>query len=119
MDDGYAVGPVEQVFPAILRFAARMHALGLELQLHTCKCYSPATDLSSHVARPPAVMVGSELLPSGPVRGLVVCGVPLGEDDFVSHHLDCKMEEALSTITTICTKLRDRHLQALRSVTYH
>ena len=119
MDDGYAVGPVEQVFPAILRFAARIHALGLELQLHKCKCYSPATDLSCHVARPPAVVVGTELLQSGPVRGVVVCGVPLGEADFISHHLDCKVEEAMSTITTISTKLRDRHLQALWSVTYH
>ena len=58
MDDGYAVGPAEYVFPAIMRFAVRVHALALELQLHKCKCFSPQTDLCNHPSRPPAVVVG-------------------------------------------------------------
>ena len=32
MDDGYAVGPPELVFPALERFAAAVAELGLEMQ---------------------------------------------------------------------------------------
>ena len=33
MDDGYVIGPPGAVFPAVARFAERIRALGLELQL--------------------------------------------------------------------------------------
>jgi len=79
MDDGYVVGPADQVFPAILRFGARVHAIGLELQLGKCKCFSPATDLQNHPARPPTVQVGQCVLPEGPARGIMVGGMPVGE----------------------------------------
>lgn len=119
MDDGYAVSPASVVFPAVLRFAARVFPLGLELQLHKSKCFSPATDLESHPARPPSVAVGGVLLPEGPARGIIVGGVPIGEASFVTRHLHSNVADMVSTISTISTKLRDRHLQALWSVTYH
>ena len=109
MDDGYAIGPAEQVFPAILRFAARIHALGLELQLHKCQCYSPRTDVSSHPSRPPAVVVGGVVLPDGSAEGILVSGVPLGDARFVGAHLSTTVEAAMSMINTISLKLRDRH----------
>ena len=71
MDDGYAVGPPELVFPAVLRFARRVAALGLELQLHKCTCCAVAADLAAHPARPKEVAVGSMTLPDG-VGGLRV-----------------------------------------------
>ena len=119
MDDGYLYGPAEHVFPAMLRFAARMHSLGLELQLHKCKCFSPQTDLQHHPARPPTVLVGECMAQDGPAKGVVVSGIPIGEARFVTHHLSSKVEEMVSMITEICTKLRGRHLQALWAVMYH
>ena len=119
MDDGYAVGPAEQVFPAILRFAARAHALGLDLQLHKCKCFSPATDLHTHPSRPPNVVVGELPLPGGSARGIVVSGVPLGEVRFVEAHLAGVVDDTMSKINQITTTLRDRHSQALWSLAYH
>ena len=120
MDDGYAVGPPAAVFPAVLRFAARAQTLGLEMQLHKCKCFSPTVDLLNHPARPPMVQVGRVTLADGhEARGITVGGVPLGEERFVSHHLSCKVDVMLSNMSIITSKLRDRHLQALWSVTYH
>ena len=55
----------------------------------------------------------------GPAFGIIVSGVPIGDERFVSHHLVCKAEETVSTVKTIREKLPDRHLQALWSMTYH
>ena len=52
MDDGYAVGPPEIVFPAVVRFAAALRDLGLDLQIDKSSCFSPEADLLSHPARP-------------------------------------------------------------------
>ena len=65
MDDGYALGPTEVVFPAVERFADRVRWLGLDLQVHRCRCFSPGIDLTLHPLRPTAMPVGSIMLPDG------------------------------------------------------
>lgn len=117
MDDGYAVGHPDVVFPAILAFAERVAHLGLELQLHKCTYYSVAGDMSVHPARPPNLDPGSIQLQSGAVGyGLDVAGVPVGDDIYVAATLDCRAEESVSKIQTITSQLRDHHLQSLHAV---
>ena len=41
MDDGYAVGPPDAVFPAVRRFGEAIAELGLDLQETKCECYCP------------------------------------------------------------------------------
>ena len=118
MDDGYAVGPPDVVFPAVLRFAERLHALGLELQLSKCQCYSVAIDLAVHPDRPPQMPVGGLVLPDGSfTRGVIVSGIPLGDDAFVTAALTDKVEDSLSKVSAISSKLQARHLQSLYAVT--
>jgi len=120
MDDGYAVGPPEVVFPAVQRFAVAVRALGLELQLGKCKCYSPAGDMENHRDRPPQMQVGHMLDAAGVFcYGIDVGGIPMGDDGYVAAFLDCKAGEAMSKITNINLKLRSRHLQSLFAVTYY
>ena len=112
MGDGYAIGPPEKVFPAILRFAERLAALGLELQLHKCTCYSRGADMRQHPARPDLIKVGSVMGPDGVVGfGLEVAGVPVGDDVYVRTVLDRWAEESMSKIISIAEKLRDHHMQ--------
>ena len=120
MDDGYALGPPDEVFPAVLRFAARVHALGLELQVPKCRCFSVAADLENHNSRPSTLPVGEVTLQDGVVaRGITISGVPVGEARYVTSQLACKVEDMVSIIQIVSTKLRDRHSQALWSVVYH
>eukprot|EP00973_Karenia_brevis_P071728 9967661-Karenia_brevis.AAC.1 len=58
MDDGYAIGPPAIVFQAVANFASAISALGLELRLDKCKCFSHGTDLRACVERPGDMPVG-------------------------------------------------------------
>ena len=117
MDDGYAVGPPHLVFPAVLRFAERVAALGLELQLHKCTCYSRGGHMATHPDRPRLIKVGSVTGPNGAEAfGIEVAGVPVGDDAFVMAVLDSCAGDSVSKITSITEKLRDHHLQSLHAM---
>ena len=117
MDDGYAIGPAELVFPAVHQFAAAIEDLGLQLQVHKCQYYCPRG----------AAHVGDTVFPRGCVRlpdgseayGLLVGNVPVGDDAYVHAQLQAKTDRALSKITTISSQLRDVHLQSLHCVMHY
>ena len=113
MDDGYAVGPADDVFRAVQQFGDAVRRLGLELQLAKCQCYSPQTSLVSHMARPDVMPLGEIQLSDGSsAAGIKVGGVPIGEAVYIQTYLDNKATDMLSTVTTITNKLRDRLLQS-------
>ena len=108
-DDGYAVGPPAAVFPAIARFAARLEALGLELQVGKCACYSPRGGVDGY-----PVPAGSATAADGQHGfGDDVGGVPVGDATFVAAFMAAEVQKAVSKITTVTDKLRDLHLQSL------
>ena len=66
------------------------------------------------------MQLGSIVLENGTLGyGLEVGGVPIGDANYVAAYLGRKAVETMSTITTIKSKLRDRHLQSLYAVAYH
>ena len=111
MDDGYAMGPPEVVFPATLRFAANVQEIGLQLQLSKCTCYSAAGNMQTHPERPPEVKVGMLRGSSGEAGyGVEVAGVPVGDPIFVATYLDQKATDAMSKIRSVKDQLHDRNL---------
>ena len=121
MDDGYVLGPPEAVFPAVRRFADRVRAVGLELQVSKCACHSPDCDLLNHPLRPSDMPVGAFRLPGVDAvgRGIPIAGVPVGDEDYVAAYLGHKANQTVSKIETVVTKLRDLHVQSLYSATLH
>ena len=120
MDDGYAVGPADHVFPAVTRFGIAVQGLGLELQVTKCECFSPQTDLQHHPARPVELPVGSITLANGThACGIEIGGTPLGDEHYVQAYLDGKAADLLSKFNTVSNKLRDRHSQSLYTITYY
>ena len=53
------------------------------------------------------------------VHGLVVCGTPIGDDDFVTSWLAAKADEISSAIKNITSKLSSRSAVAAQSVSYY
>ena len=74
MDDGYAMGPAGVVFSAIERFAERVAAIGLELQLDKRECYCPHGGLEASPHRPPQMPLGT----AAAADGSVGYGIPVG-----------------------------------------
>ena len=78
MDDGYAVGPANDVFPTLERFRLAVRDLGLDLQVAKCSCYSPAGGLESCEQRASAYPVGQAIAAdTGNVA--TACEVPVGD----------------------------------------
>ena len=84
MDDTYALGPASAVFPALSRFAQRIkEAHNLELQPLKSSCYSPSYVLDTcPYRRAFGCPIGDHDSPQRP-RGIIVGGVPIGDDAFV------------------------------------
>jgi len=122
MDDGYVIGPPDAVFPAVARFALQVRAVGLELQISKCECYSPACDLLNHPLRPQEMHLGS-FRPNpgqdGIGHGIPIAGVPVGNEEYIAAYLGRKANQMLSKIETVVTKLRDLHTQSLYTTTLY
>ena len=120
MDDGYAIGPAEAVFGAILAFAGAVGNLGLELQLQQCTCFSPAGGLDAHPDRPGQVLVGSMPGQDGMAGfGIDCCGVPIGDPVYIEAFLAEKANDVMSNIRNISLQLRARHLHSMHALTYY
>lgn len=117
MNDGYMVGPASVVFEAVLAFTEAIRALGSEVRLDKCFCYSPHGGLEGCQHRPADFPVGSEKFPDGSKGfGVMVSGVPVGDAACIKGKLTLKVSEATSKVTTVNSKLRDAHIQSLFAV---
>ena len=118
MDD--AVGPATAVFNAVRSFGESVERIELQLQLAKCLCYSPRTQLDTHPARPDVLLLGDVLLENGDrAAGIKVGGIPIGDPQYINVFLNKKAADVLSTVNKIHTKLRDRLLQSLHTLTYY
>ena len=97
MDDGYAIGPPEAVFPAVLRFAEAIRPLGLELQLAKCKCYSPAGGMEEHPTRP-RQMQGLHSSFSDARESPAQCGIPVQLQVVLPEH--CELDHSTETVSS-------------------
>jgi len=120
MDDGYAVGPPREVFRAVARFAEEVRGLGLELRVDKSKCFSFGVDLSDHQDRPASMPLGTAITTDGRVGyGIMIGGVPVGDNTFVHTVLDGKVHNAMSKANKLVNKLRDVHLPSLWTTLYY
>ena len=71
MDDWYVVGPPAAVFLAVLRFAANLRPLGLELQIGKSEGYWSAGVASEPRSRPQGLPLGQCCDEGGNVLGMV------------------------------------------------
>ena len=126
-DDAYAVGPPEVVFPALERFAQRLHdATGLEVQQSKYDCWSPEYDLERCPWRARVgAAVGGEVVDDAAhprygerVAGVMIGGVPVGEDTYVQEVMRRKADEIVSYIDTTVSSLRDRPHSAWSALFY-
>jgi len=118
MDDVYAVGPPSIVFPAVRRFRATLELLtGLTSNVRKFVCYSPEHDLLSCPWRADArVPLGVDLSSGG--RGVMVAGVPVGDDLFVRTKVKDIADGVVAYVRATAVKLRD-HPQALWAALYY
>ena len=108
-DDGYVIGPAEAVFFAITAFEQELQTPGLQLQRSKSSCFCPIGGLQDNPHRPADIPLGY----ADDGFGIMVAGVPVGDEQFIHSKLDNKVRKALSKIDTLCTKLRDAHLQSM------
>eukprot|EP00973_Karenia_brevis_P060378 8401393-Karenia_brevis.AAC.1 len=114
MDDGYACGPPGIVFDAVAQFAEAVADVGLELRVDKCRCFSLGLDLQTFPGRPPHMPVGSLAAPDGRVGyGVLVGGVPVGDEVFVRTFLDGRVQKTTSKINHVVSQLRDLHLPSV------
>lgn len=109
MDDVYAYGPPEVVFAAVARFEARVwEACGLELVSSKSKCWSSQHDLRGCPWRLQAGVPMGSVLDEYQFEhyGLLVGGVPIGDDRFVEETLRQKSGEVVSYIQTTAGRFR-------------
>ena len=120
MDDGFAHGESQHVFPAVVTFIRAVRALGLVIG--SASCYSPDYDLESCPHRRAAadelgfeISIGGLHIPTedGPPptatrfrRGVMVMGVPVGEQEFEQHVLSVKAGKAVSQVDTTISRLQ-------------
>ena len=92
---------------------------GLRLNRRKTEFYAATATLSEDVAE---AMHGAKLKEGrdeGGRRGIVVVGIPIGEEEYVSHFVRRKVEEASSKSTSIITKLVPFELQAAQVLAYN
>ena len=119
MDDGYVVGPPSVAFAAVQRFSEAISALGLYIRTDKCFCFSPAGGLEECDHRPSAFPLGRASFGDIEGYGIIVSGIPVGDEAYVQAKLGAKADEAVSKIETVTTKLRDVHLQSLFTALYY
>jgi hypothetical protein len=113
MDDDYAVGPADIVFPAIVRFAdAVRESLGLVLRYDKLACFSFTYDLEHceqrirlNIPLGTTVVAATALVPAHTAHGILVAGVPIGTAEFVAQHVQRKGEEIVSQINDTIARL--------------
>lgn len=114
MDDGYLQGKPSILFPALERFAAQiLEYCGLELEPSKCEVYS----LKGHLPpqAPPNFKVSKVKVGSSWEQGMIVYGVPVGSDGYVSHHLNLKVDEIAASAKR-CSEVLEGEAQCLFSV---
>ncbi|KAL1527728.1 hypothetical protein AB1Y20_009113 [Prymnesium parvum] len=118
MDDIYAVGPPSVVFPAVQRFRLTLRLLtGLVSNIAKFVCFSHTHDLEGCPWRADAqVPLGGDRL--GGSRGVMVAGVPVGDDVFVRSRMSDIASGVVTYIRDTSAKLRD-HPQALWTALYY
>ena len=91
-DDGYFLGPKEEVFQALDEFSREVHrSCGLILQVTKSEVYSSSGVMPSEAPVgfvKAGAMVVEEFQP-----GFLCYGVPIGTDEYVTAMLDLKMNE--------------------------
>ena len=110
MDDIYAAGPPHVVWRAVIRFAAALtQATGLQLQQSKYACYSRGYDLTTCPWRElVGAALGGETTPDGAfTHGVMIGGVPVGDDAYVLEVMRRKADEIVSYIDDTMTELRD------------
>ena len=117
MDDVYAVGPASVVFAAVQRFADTLREMTrLEMNVAKYSCWSPAYDLASCPWRrqfgiPLGFVTTRGVQPRGDAgdvvgRGVMVGGVPVGEEAFVTEVIRQEGEAVVSYIEKTLLELR-------------
>eukprot|EP00973_Karenia_brevis_P058881 8198029-Karenia_brevis.AAC.1 len=97
-----------------------MEDLGLDLREDKCKCFSFGMDLQQCAERPAHMPLGRIDATNGRVGfGIVVAGVPIGDQVFVDTFLGGKTQMAMSKMNTIVNQLRDVHLPSLWTCLYY
>jgi hypothetical protein len=106
MDDLAVAGPPDVVWRAIARLDLAMLQFGLERHPTKSQCYSPS---GNYGERPPWMTVGRNggegtSRPAG--LGIVVAGVPIGDDLFVGNVVAAGVADTCGIINQIQTSLR-------------
>ena len=124
MDDGYAVGAPSAVVEAGRRFGKAVAELELEVQVSKCECYCPSgpqaqpagfSDTCSPLVWHRSVVVRG----ARGGCGIMIGGVPVGDDGYVHMCLAAKAGEVVSKVEKVHCVLRSLHLQAAHCVTYY
>jgi hypothetical protein len=125
-DDGFIFAPPEITLAAIKFYEEEIQPLGEKLKASGCEVYCPAlgADLAFHpalggrvtrsledgvsVARVDGIRIAED--------GVNICGVFVGERDYVKRNLDSNMEGTRSYIENIVSKLQPFHSQSLHAL---
>ena len=92
MDDGYAVGPPEVVFPALERFTRDVREVCLlEWQRSKTEVFTWSGVLPAQTT--PGLVRAGALVNGVFESGFLCYGVPIGADNYVRHMLEVKVEE--------------------------
>lgn len=108
-DDGYLIGPADAVYHVMQEFGRRIKKrLNLVYNNGKCKIWflDPNTLQSFQVSN-------RDCLYNLTLEGLIINGVPLGNNQFTHDVLRSKTESVLSETTNICDLLHSRSLQNL------
>jgi hypothetical protein len=119
-DDGYLIGPADAVLAALDVFGAQVRAeCGLRLNVSKTEFYA-ASGGTAALARPLLEGRGlKEGMDADGRRGIVVVGIPVGEEEYVIHYVRRRIEGASSKSTSIIMKLVPFELQAAQVLTYY
>ena len=112
--------PVEDVLRALTVFGDQVEAeCGLRLNRGKTEFYAATAALSEDVAEAMREAELKEGRDEEGRRGIVVVGIPIGVEEYVSHFVRRKVEEASSKSTSIITKLVPFELQAAQVLAYY
>ena len=105
IDDGFAVGPPEVVFPALKAFAEKAAATcGAEFNVAKSEAWSPTADLEA--LRDGGTLDGftsSDAWNLG--DGLAMGAIPFGTPAFIKAALDDRMQDIRGSVTYVTDKL--------------
>jgi hypothetical protein len=125
-DDGFILAPVQTALEAVKFYERAIAPLGERLKSSGCEIYCPArgADLASHPDLVGRVTLSLEEGVSTArvdgfriaADGVNICGVFVGEPDYVMRNLDRNLEGQRSYIENIVTKLQPFHSQSLHTL---